>query len=210
MPRSSVKTLNSIQEAGFRLLFKRGYARVSMDDIASAAGVTKRTLYYHFDSKDALIGSTLLRQAELSLQQIKSWNDPDAKTAMSFLDGLMDKQIKWAESPEWTGSGFTRLTLELGDLPGHPVRTAASYHKKAVENWISEELRQRGDQLADRNATAFCLLSEGATVMSMIHLDIGYLIQARETLLSIVAVNAERAHDETYFTRSYKGEEILE
>jgi AcrR family transcriptional regulator len=40
--------------AATRLFARRGYDRVTMDDIASAAGVTKPVLYDHFASKQAL------------------------------------------------------------------------------------------------------------------------------------------------------------
>ncbi len=41
-------------EVALRLFAGRGFAATTMDDIASAAGVTKPLLYQHFDSKRAL------------------------------------------------------------------------------------------------------------------------------------------------------------
>ena len=35
---------------------------MSVDAMAEAAGVTKRTLYYHFESKDALVAAVLDHQ----------------------------------------------------------------------------------------------------------------------------------------------------
>lgn len=42
------------------LFARRGYAAVSMRDVALAAGVTKPALYYHFRDKDALFTECLL------------------------------------------------------------------------------------------------------------------------------------------------------
>ena len=42
------------------LFARRGYAAVSMRDVAVAAGVTKPALYYHFRDKDALFTEVLL------------------------------------------------------------------------------------------------------------------------------------------------------
>ncbi|MBE9503553.1 MAG: TetR/AcrR family transcriptional regulator, partial [Proteobacteria bacterium] len=36
--------------------FKEGLKKVHMDDIASDMGVSKKTLYKHFDSKEELAG----------------------------------------------------------------------------------------------------------------------------------------------------------
>ena len=52
-PRTDTRA--RIVEAALRLFSERGTARVSMRELADAAGVTVPGLYYHFDSKAALI-----------------------------------------------------------------------------------------------------------------------------------------------------------
>ena len=44
------------------MLAKYGYNRVSMDDIASHCGFTKKTQYCYFDSKDALVASIIEKE----------------------------------------------------------------------------------------------------------------------------------------------------
>ena len=56
MPRSGEPTRKRILDAAYVLFRRKGYTRVSMDEIAAATAVTKRTLYYHFRSKDELVG----------------------------------------------------------------------------------------------------------------------------------------------------------
>jgi AcrR family transcriptional regulator len=53
MPRSRDKTRLRILQAAYRLFRHKGFTRVNVDGIAAAADVTKRTLYSHFESKDA-------------------------------------------------------------------------------------------------------------------------------------------------------------
>ncbi len=48
-------TRQRIIDAAYLLFYKTGFMRSSIDAVAEAAGITKRTLYQHFDSKDALI-----------------------------------------------------------------------------------------------------------------------------------------------------------
>ena len=50
-------TKGRILSAAYRLFYKQGFSRVSVDAIADLAGVTKRTIYYHFDSKDEIVTS---------------------------------------------------------------------------------------------------------------------------------------------------------
>ena len=54
MPRSSRPTRQRILDAAYALFRRKGFTRVSMDDIAGTAALTKRTLYYHFKSKSSL------------------------------------------------------------------------------------------------------------------------------------------------------------
>ncbi|MBZ9889190.1 TetR/AcrR family transcriptional regulator [Mesorhizobium sp. M7A.F.Ca.US.001.01.1.1] len=50
--RSSDQTRPAILQVAFKPFRRRGFFRVGMDETASTAGVTKKTLYYH--SKDGI------------------------------------------------------------------------------------------------------------------------------------------------------------
>ncbi len=47
-----------------RLFVERGFAEVSMQQIADAAGLTKAALYYHFKDKEDLFGHVMRREME--------------------------------------------------------------------------------------------------------------------------------------------------
>src|SRR5436305_1912077 len=51
----------AIVDAAERLFLERGFGAVSMDDLAEAAGVARRTLYNQFASKEELFRETLAR-----------------------------------------------------------------------------------------------------------------------------------------------------
>ena len=51
------------------------------------------------------------------------------------MEVLFSELAKWSTKPGWTGAGFTRLVMELADLPGHPARAVAHRHKAAMEAW---------------------------------------------------------------------------
>jgi AcrR family transcriptional regulator len=54
MPRPS-KSPEQIIQAASELFFTHGYARVTVDEVAAALGMSKRTLYRHFSSKEDLL-----------------------------------------------------------------------------------------------------------------------------------------------------------
>jgi TetR/AcrR family transcriptional regulator of autoinduction and epiphytic fitness len=51
----------AIVEAAARLFLERGFGSVSMDELAAAAGVARRTLYNQFASKEEIFREMLLR-----------------------------------------------------------------------------------------------------------------------------------------------------
>ena len=52
---------DAIVEAAARLFLERGFGAVSMDELAEAAGVARRTLYNQFTSKEEIFREMLLR-----------------------------------------------------------------------------------------------------------------------------------------------------
>lgn len=125
MLRSAGTTKDRILRAAYSLLYREGFPRVSMDTIAAEAALTERTLYYHFDSKDALVAAVLDRQHVHAFARIQKWGGRSARSPREFLAELFRELEAWASEPNWLGSGFTRLTMELSNMPGHPARNAA-------------------------------------------------------------------------------------
>jgi hypothetical protein len=59
-------------------------------------------------------------------------------------------------------SGFTRLVVELADLPGHPARVIARQHKAQLEYHLAEQLAVAGIARSRESAREIWLLAEGA------------------------------------------------
>ena len=60
MPRDADRR-ESILRAAAAAFAERGFAATSMDDVASAAGISRLIVYRHFDSKEGLYGAVLER-----------------------------------------------------------------------------------------------------------------------------------------------------
>jgi AcrR family transcriptional regulator len=138
MPRDAHKTRMRILDAAYGQFRRRGYSRVSMDEIASATRVTKRTLYYHFKSKDALLTAVLEAQHQLALDAFRTFGDHLSGSVETIIDGLFRELAVWADRPRWAGSGFTRLVIELADL------LIARRHKSMLEGHLAAVLKKAG------------------------------------------------------------------
>lgn len=68
MPREQRRA--QLLDLATRLFSERGYQATSMDDIATAAGVTKPVLYQHFSSKEELFGVVIEIIGERLLENV--------------------------------------------------------------------------------------------------------------------------------------------
>jgi len=174
MPRHGAETRRKIIDTAYEVFYKGGFARAGVDAIADTAGITKRTLYYHFDSKDALLAAVLEAQHELVLTRIQRWATQAQGNTAKVVEILFAEFKAWAKRPGWRGSGFTRATMELADMPGHPARAAAHRHKAAVEDWLAEQFAQGGVRGSRDLARQIMLLIEGCHSLILIHGDTSY------------------------------------
>jgi AcrR family transcriptional regulator len=137
MPRSGEATRLQILDAAYKLFRRSGFSRVSMDEIAAATGVTKRTLYYHFESKDQLLAAVLEAQHALAVAAFRTFGDRLSGSPEAMVEAMFRDLAVWSDRPRWAGSGFTRLVVELADLPGHPARAIARRHKATLEDELA-------------------------------------------------------------------------
>ncbi|MBR1157082.1 TetR/AcrR family transcriptional regulator [Bradyrhizobium sp. JYMT SZCCT0428] len=186
MPRSAGQTRGRVLEAAYKLFRRQGYNRVTMDDIAEAAKLTKRTLYHHFNSKDQLLADVLESQHHLALQAFRTFGDNLSGSAETIVEAMFQDLAVWADNPRWAGSGFTRLVIELADLPGHPARLIARRHKAQLEKCFAELLARSGVARPNELARAVWLLSEGAVSLILVHGDRGYSAAACEAAIILV------------------------
>ena len=68
-PEAETRAL--IMRAASDLFWGRGYAAVSLGDIAAAVGITKATLYYHFSGKDAIYAAVMGHTLEVIAAAIR-------------------------------------------------------------------------------------------------------------------------------------------
>jgi AcrR family transcriptional regulator len=168
MPRARTVTRARIVEGAYSLFYRMGFARVTMDEIAASADVTKRSLYAHYDSKDSLLTDVLEHHHQQALARIETWAGKLAPHDPSSIDRLFADLAMWSSGRRWAGAGFTRFVMELADLPGHPARKIARRHKAAVEARLAAAFgsAQAGAQIM--------LLIEGTLTLLLVHGDRRY------------------------------------
>lgn len=180
-------TRSRIIGAAEALFYEQGLRSVSVDAIAARAGVTKRTLYYHFESKDALIAAYLAARDAPTVERYRAWLGEGDRPLPERVTALFSALAAFAGRPRWRGCGFTRAAVELAGQPGHPAVVMAADHKKRFEGWLAEELRGGGVAEPLSAARQLMILLEGAISQMLIHDDTSYALAAGEAAAAIVA-----------------------
>jgi len=162
-------TKDRILDAAAKLFYGEGVRAVSVDAIAAKAGVTKRTLYYHFRSKDDLITAYIEARDHPNLALFQRWFAEAEGGTAERVEAIFRNLAKSARHPKWKGCGFLRTSVELVEFPGHPAMVAGRAHKKHVEDWLREVV---GDPMTARQIV---LLMDGAFSAVLLHRDASYL-----------------------------------
>jgi len=186
MPRDAKATRDRILATAAKLFGGVGIKSVGVDEVAKRAGVTKRTLYYHFRSKDDLIAAYLRERDQPTLDYIVGWMDATQGGLAEQVRAVFDNVARLGRNPKWRGCGFLRTAAELAALPGHPAVKAASAHKKKVEAEFERRIAAAGLSDPAARARQLMLLFDGAFSSMQVHHDASYAEAAGAAAVALV------------------------
>jgi AcrR family transcriptional regulator len=178
MARHSKDTKLRILTAANRLFYSDGIRAVSVDAIAEKAGITKKTLYYHFKSKDDLVAEYLMSRDQPNLDAMRKWFDEVDGSVGDKVYAIFDGVVQSSKHPKWRGCGFLRTAGELANMPGHPAIKAGAAHKKRFENWLAEVFVEYKLKNSSSLARQVVLLLDGSFAVMMVHHDSAYIEEA--------------------------------
>ncbi len=173
--RTESPTRKRIVEAASKLFYGEGIRAVSVDAVAEKAGVTKRTLYYHFTSKDELVAAYLEARDQPNLRLMAGWFEKAEGGLPKKIEAIFVNLARAARHPRWKGCGFLRTAAELAALPGHPAIKIGSRHKAGFENWLTGECAAHGAAAPAELARQVMLLMDGAFSIMLVHRDPAYI-----------------------------------
>src|SRR5256886_4651420 len=152
---------DALLDATNALIYAGGIRGTGVDAIAARAGVTKRTLYQHFGSKDRLVAEALSDRSRRALLGLEvNARRRAEETGELVILALFDVIENALHTRTKAGCAFINASLEI-NRPGHPVREAALAHLHAREGLVQQLLAEAGVDDADL-AAPVTLLVDGA------------------------------------------------
>lgn len=159
-----------ILETADRLFYGQGIRAVGVDTIAAEIGISKRTLYNYFPSKDALIVAYLSRRFVPPA--------PSDRPPLEQILRVFDWLERWFASDTFRGCPFVNAVAELGE-PTHAAAKIAVAFKEQRRVWLIDLLTRAGVPNPDSLATQIAILVEGAIVSALVRGDPGMAAAAK-------------------------------
>jgi AcrR family transcriptional regulator len=151
-----------ILQTADRLFYLQGIRAIGVDTIAAEVGISKRTLYNHFPSKDALI----LAYLERRLVQPRASDESPLEQILGTFDSL---ERRFA-AKDFRGCPFVNAVAELGPKD-KAVKKIATAFKESRRLWFRDLLIELGVTDPEALATQLTLLVDGAIAQDLVRDD---------------------------------------
>jgi AcrR family transcriptional regulator len=159
-----------ILETADRLFYLKGIRAIGVDTIAAEIGISKRTLYNHFPSKDALISAYLARRF---VQPRTSDKSP-----VEQILGTFDSLERRFSAKDFRGCPFVNAVAEMGPSDRSVKKIAVAF-KESRRVWFRDLLIQIGVSDPEGLATQLVLLVDGSIAQDLVR-DPGMARAAKE------------------------------
>lgn len=175
-----------ILETADRLFYGQGIRAVGVDTIAAEVGISKRTLYNHFPSKDDLIVAYLSRRLKPA--------PPSDRPPLEQVLGAFDRLERTIATGVFRGCPFVNAVAELKE-PAHAANRMALAFKEQRRTWFQGLLERLGIKDAEPLSLQLQLLTDGAIAAAIVRNDPAVAAAARaaaKVLLDAALVSAPR------------------
>ncbi|MBU2978230.1 TetR/AcrR family transcriptional regulator [Alteromonas sp. C1M14] len=162
-----------IVKVAFELFYQYGVHDVGINRIIADAGIAKKTLYHHFDSKEALVAATIAYRDECYFSYLTKRLEtiPSGLEAINTLFDSLNDLIyeKQPENGEFFGCYFINVSAQFSSQDNHLHKQCAQSKQKMlnlIQHHVSHILDKETAIITMTDAIG--LLFEGAIVQAYV------------------------------------------
>lgn len=168
------------------MFYRKGIRAVGVDSIAAEAGVTKKTLYEKYGSKDKLVAAYLRARDESWRDWLQGFVERRDGSATERLLSTFDALEEWMERENYRGCGFVNAAVEFPDA-NHPARAVVLEQKRWMRDYLTKLAAEAGAEDPEDLAERLLILQEGATVANSLGIAANAARTAKQTAVDLVA-----------------------
>jgi AcrR family transcriptional regulator len=155
-------------EAAADLAYRDGVG-IGVEALCKAAGVSKRSMYQLFESKDELLAASLERRTARLDERLV----PPAEAQLPPRESILyvfEQVEKFALSPTYMGCPYLAVQIELKDTE-HPASKVAAEAKRALEVFFRHQAELGGAADPEFLGRQLILIFDGASARAGIRAD---------------------------------------
>jgi AcrR family transcriptional regulator len=169
-------------------LFYREGVHVGVEALCRTAGVSKRSMYQLFTSKDEVLAASLERASRAYGQALLP-DDEDALSPRGCILYVFERLEVLSDAPDYRGCPLVATAVELKD-PEHPASVVARRFKDALTDYFHRQARRAGAPDAERLARQLTVVFDGSSVQAVMQARplAGLAVSTATALLDAAAV----------------------
>lgn len=156
---------HAVLDAAAELFYARGIHAVGVDTIAAAAGVTKKTLYDRFGSKDRLVAEYLAARDHAWREHLDARLSAAGDDPRGRLRAVFAAAADWAADRGGHGCAMVNAHAEIDD-PAHPAYAVIVGQKAWMLELFARLATEAGAADPRTVGEQLMLLHEGAVVLA--------------------------------------------
>jgi AcrR family transcriptional regulator len=139
--RKRQQTLQRISEVGMGLFLAKGYEATTLEEIAAAAGVSRRTLFYYFESKDDILLANVHGYAD-ALKALVLENSTAGMPVDVVREALLKLVSRFEERQMLASARLMQQSAALRARNNRYVQLERSVYEGLCELWPKKERRE--------------------------------------------------------------------
>lgn len=161
----AIETRMRIVEAADRLFYEHGFEATSFADIAAEVGLSRGNFYYHFKTKDEILGAVIAQRLSNTRSTLHAWEEEErspVERVQRFIHILIMNRSKIMAH----GCPVGTLSNELAKLD-HVAKDDAVKLFSLFRDWLARQFAALGRK-ADADALALHILvrSQGVATLA--------------------------------------------
>jgi len=165
--KTALSKREQLIKTALELFAKNGIHATGIDTIVERSGVTKKTLYAHFRSKEELVLAVLRQYDGMARNEFMRRVEGGGKTPKARLLAIFDFAERWFQQSNFYGCLFINTIGEYSENDT-AIRQICQDYKKLVKDYILSLCEQVGTSAPQELAEELALLLEGATVTAQV------------------------------------------
>lgn len=162
----AASTRDRLLDTAARLFYEQG-VHIGVDAVCRAAGVSKRSMYQLFDSKDDLMAASLRERTAPEYQASLLPPDDDTRPPRARILHVFEQLESIEQKHDFHGCPFVAAAVEVKS-PEHPASVVARWQKDRLTAFFEQEAQRGGAHDPARLAQQLTLVFDGASARSVV------------------------------------------